>query len=155
MTKKQGSLNDGFPMLGLLGVILILQYLISPVRTNAEHGGQWTWWELDCFTDVLMFLALASSPISSSFSILWYLHFPCPRALWFKALSCFTQPLCSLSSSAVLSGPRPQLILMLQKFIRTFSFTGDCNSLLFSSLIYHLESKVSSHYFRGENVNTH
>lgn len=71
-------------------------------------------------------------PISSSFSVLWSLHFPSPGVLREKGPFLLHTTLYLLPFPAVLSAPRSQLIWMLQKFIRTFPFT-DCPSLLFSS----------------------
>lgn len=118
---------------------------------RAEHGGQWDHcWGLTASQTCWAFLAWAPSPSQPHFP---YCDLYIPRPLGFCGSRPFLvshNPLLTLSSSAVLSGSRPELILMLQKFIRIFSFTSDCHSLLFSSVIYHFESKVSSRYFKGE-----
>lgn len=93
-------------------------------------------------------------PSSSSFSVWWSLHFLSPGVL------CEKGPFLSHTTLYLLSLP---LLCHLHQDSNLFEC---CRNLLelFHSLIivilfylalYHLESKVSSRYFRGEHINTH
>lgn len=93
----------------------------------------------------------------------WNLFHKCVQppshcGLWQKGfLSCYNQRYAYSLNLQCYLDQDPQPNLMLQKFI-TFLlllFTDYCLSLLSVSLIYHLQSGVSSHNFKGENVKTH